>query len=100
MFTPPAPNPPPGIPPGIPPRDFQARACSASNPERSESSPNSSYSARRCSSPSTSWAAEISLNRGSAPGSLFRSGWYFWASVRKAFLIWAWSAVLGTPSAA
>ena len=75
-----------GIPPGGAPSRFQRRYSAArfsSNPVRSASAPNSSYSLRRFGSERTSNAAVTSLNFSSAalfPG--FTSGWYFFASRR------------------
>ena len=58
-----------------------------------------SYCMRFSWSPSTSYAADTSLKRSSAPRSpAFASGWCFWASFRYAFLISAADAFLGTPS--
>src|SRR3954466_3046314 len=78
----PEPAPPNGLPPPKPPK-----------------APASSYSLRFSGSPRTSWAAEISLNFSSAslsPG--LRSGWYFRASFRYAFLISSSVAFFETPN--
>ncbi len=56
----------------------------------------SSYSLRVAGSPSTSWAAEISLKRSSEPG--LASGWYCLASLRYARAMSLSVAVEGTPS--
>jgi len=56
----------------------------------------SSYSLRLSVSPSTSYAAEISLNRSSRPG--LASGWFSFASFRYARVMSFGAAVSGTPS--
>ena len=58
----------------------------------------SSYSLRLVSLPSTSYASEASLKRASALGSFsLESGWFFFASLRNAFLMSSCDASLGTP---
>jgi hypothetical protein len=59
----------------------------------------SSYSLRRASSPSTSYAAEISLKRSSALGSSrLASGWYSRASFRYALVMSLADAPSSTPN--
>ena len=67
----------------------------------SQLAPSSSYCLRLAGSLRTSFASLTSLNRRSAavsPG--LASGWCWRASLRKAFLISAGDAVLGTPKTA
>ena len=107
--TPPGPVPPPAPardPPkpanGLPGPNGSRAGPPAAAPARayaSQSAPNWSYLARLPASESTAFASLIDLNRRSAalsPGCL--SGCDSRASLRKAFLISAWVAVLWTPS--
>ncbi len=87
---PPAWAPPPK---GLPPRPKPP------GPPTPPNMPPASYSLRFSGSARTSWAAEISLNFSSAFGSSgLRSGWYWRASLRYAFLISSSLAFFETPS--
>src|SRR3954447_6960125 len=86
-------------PPKLPAWPAPAPAPKGLPPPKPAKAPPSSYSLRFSGSPRTSWAAEISLNFSSAslsPG--LRSGCYFRASFRYAFLISSSVAFFETPN--